>query len=131
MSQSEKIEKTTEYLFNCKHDDPSFDANDSYEHSDVAQALIDEYGWKEVFPYWFDYLRKCCPKEEDVINFANLFFYYGGSDQPICDPYPFVSYFYYRVDTRKYGGEATDIYDSITSPLLSNIGAVSVENDPD
>lgn len=131
VNQNERIIKITEYLFSCRHDDPAFDADDSYEHSDAAQALIDEHGWKEVFPYWFDYLQKRCPREEDVINFANLFFYYGGSDQPLRDPYPFISYFYYRVDTSKYGGEATDIFDSIAIPLLSNIGAVSLENDPD
>jgi len=131
MNQTEKIVKTTEYLFTCRHDDPAFDANDSYEHSDVAQELIDEFGWNVVFPYWFDYLQHHCPTDFDVINYAHLFYYYGGADMPLRDPYPFVSYFYYRVDTRKYGGEATDIFDSIAIPLLSNIGEVSIENDPD
>lgn len=131
MNTTEKIIKTTAYLFGCRHDDPAFDADDSYEHSDAAQNLIDEYGWKTVFPYWFDYLQQHCPKESDVINYAHLFFYYGGTDLPLRDPYPFVSYFYYRVDTKKYGGEATDIFDSIAIPLLSNIGAVSLELNPD
>lgn len=131
MNQNEKIIKATAYLFNCRHDDPDFDSNDSYEHSDTAQELIDEYGWEKVFPYWFDYLQKCCPAAEDVINFANLFFYYGGADHPLRDPYPFISYLYYRVDTAKYGADATDIFDSIVIPLLSNIGDVSLENEPD
>ena len=47
------------------------------------------------------------------------------------DPYPFVSYFYYRVDTKKYGAEATDILDSIAIPLLSHIGDISLESNPD
>ena len=47
------------------------------------------------------------------------------------EPYPFISYFYYRVDTKKFGGAATDIFDSIAIPMLSRIGAVSLENDPD
>ena len=64
-------------------------------------------------------------------NFAHLFFYYGGSEQPLRDPYPFVSYLYYRVDAAKYGADATDIFDSIVIPLLSNIGDVSLENEPD
>ena len=28
----------------CKFDDPAFDADDSYEHSDAAKNLIDEFG---------------------------------------------------------------------------------------
>ena len=131
MKQTSQLLEVTAYLFGCRHDDPLFDADDSYEHSDAAQNLISDYGWNEVFPTWFDYLQKNCPKEEDVINFAHLFYYYGGTDHPVRDPYPFISYFYYRVDTKKYGGEATDIFDSIAIPMLSRIGAVSLENDPD
>ncbi len=131
MNKNEMIEKMTAYLFNCRHDDPAFDADDSYEHSDAAQDLIDEYGWNEVFPYWFDYLQNHCSTEKDVINFAHLFYYYGGADLPLRDPYPFIAYFYYRVDTTKYGAEATDIFDSIVIPLLSNIGDISLENEPD
>ena len=131
MNQKDNIIETTKYLFGCNHDDPAFDADDSYEHSDEAQKLIDEYGWINVFPYCFDYLQQNCPTEADVINFAHLFYYYGGADLPLLDPYPFISYFYYRVDTMKYGGEATDIFDSIAIPLLSNIGEISLENTPD
>ena len=124
------IEKTA-YLFGCRHDDPSFDADDSYEHSDAADQLIETFGWNTVFPYWFQYLREQCPTPDDVLNFANLFFYYGGTDYPMRDPYPFVSYFYYRVDTKQYGAEATDILDSIAIPLLSHIGDISLESNPD
>ena len=50
---------------------------------------------------------------------------------PLRDPYPFISYLYYRVDTQKYGVFATDIFDSIAIPLLDNIGDVSLELAPD
>ncbi len=69
MNQTEKIINTTQYLFPCKFDDPAFDADDSYEHSDVAKNLIDELGWDMVFPYWFDYLQRHCPAEPDVVNY--------------------------------------------------------------
>lgn len=130
MDRKTKLIETTRYLFDCKYDAPDFD-DDTYEHSDAAKALIAEYGWQEVFECWFAYLKENCPTVEDVINFANLFFYYGGTEYSLRDPYPFVSYLYYRVDTKKYGAEATDIFDSITIPLLSNIGDVSLENEPD
>ncbi len=130
MNDTEEIIKTTSYLFNCKFDDPTFDADNSYEHSDKAQKLIRDYGWNTIFPYWFDYLQQCCLTENDVLNFANLFFYYGGTEQPLRDPYPFISYLYYRVDTQKYGGTASDIFDSIAIPLLSNIGEINLEKNP-
>lgn len=129
MYRKTKLFETTRYLFDCKYDAPDFD-DDTYEHSDVASALIAEYGWQEVFDSWFTYLRDNCKTAEDVINFANLFFYYGGTEYYLRDPYPFVSYLYYRVDTKKYGEIATEIFDSITIPLLSNIGDVSLEQTP-
>lgn len=130
MAYSQKLLEITQYLFNCKYDDPDFD-DENYEHSDAAAELIDEFGWSEVFNCWFDYLKSNCPTPEDVINFANLFFYYGGTELPLRDPYPFISYFYYRVDTQKYGAIATDIFDSVAIPLLTNIGEVSLELAPD
>lgn len=129
MDRQTKLIGTTRYLFDCKYDAPDFD-DDTYEHSDIAKALIAEFGWQEVFDCWFTYLKKNCPTEEDVINFANLFFYYGGTEYSMSNPYPFVSYLYYRVDTKKYGEAATEIFDSITIPLLSNIGDVSLEKNP-
>lgn len=130
MDRKTKLIKATRYLFDCKYDAPDFD-DDTYEHSDAAKALIAEYGWQEVFECWFTYLKENCPSAKDVINFANLFFYYGGTEYPLRDPYPFIAYLYYRVNTKEYGAEATDIFDSITIPLLSNIGDVSLENEPD
>lgn len=130
MKDFDKIQAVTAYLFGCDYNDPAFD-DDSTEHEDAAEALVAEYGWNTVFPVWFDYLKGNCPTEADVINFANLFFYYGGADRPLRDPYPFVSYLYYRVDTTQYGGEATDIFDSIVIPMLSRIGDVSLDNQPD
>ena len=128
--EENKIISVTQYLFDCRHDDPSFD-DDNYNHSDTAEALIEEFSWKTVFPYWFEYLQNNCPTAEDVINFAHLFFYYGGAERPVRDPYPFISYLYYRVDTTKYGGAATDIFDSIVIPMLTRIGDVSLDNQTD
>jgi len=128
--QNEKIITVTGYLFDCRHNAPDFD-DDNYDHSDAAEALIEEFGWKTVFPYWFDYLQNHCPEEADVINFAHLFFYYGGAELPVRDPYPFISCLYYRVDTAKYGGAATDIFDSIVIPMLTRIGDINPDNQPD
>ena len=86
-----KLTEITTYPFLSRFEDPTFDADVSYEHSDKAETIIDEYGWGAVFDSWFEYLRASCPAPEDVINFANLFFYYGGADYPVKDPYPFLS----------------------------------------
>ena len=124
------IVEKTKFLFGCDFNDPAFDADESYEHSDVADEIIKEYGWKEVFPCWFQFLKENCKTPEEVLNYANLFYYYGGTDYPIRDPYSFVSYFYYRIDITQYGAQATNILDSIVIPILSRIGDVNLEKNP-
>ena len=98
------LEKETEYLFGCNYLSDEFDP-DGTEHEDEhynrAQALINRYSWNVVFEAWSNYLHKMCRTEEDVINFCNLFFLYGGSEQPIPEPYRFCASLYYRIDVKK------------------------------
>jgi len=124
------LKEITKYLFDCDFNDPTFD-DETSEHGEAAETLIRELGWPEVFDSWFDYLLNNCPTEKAVVNFANLFFYYGGADRPLRDPYRFISYLYYRVDTSKYEDDAITIFDSIAIAMLSKIGDVSLEKTPD
>ena len=59
-----------------------------------------------------------------------MFFCYGGWEHGTRDPYPFISYLYYRVDMKKYAAEAMDIFDSIVIPMLSDIGDISIIDNP-
>ena len=64
----------------------------------VADDLVAEYGWDEVFSETDQYLRRFCTSPETVINFAVLFWNYMWYENPLPDPYRFLAYFYYRIN---------------------------------
>ena len=118
------------------------DAEYYYEHlEEYAEKVISEYDWRDTFAAWAQYLKTHCLTPESVINYANLFWWYGGQDHIIPDPYDCLGYLYYRVDLspEKYGG--ADILDSIATTILPKAGYSSAdlvlhpdympENDPE
>ena len=117
----QKLVKETEYLFNRSYDEELTNAEeDALE--EYAENVISEYDWRDTFSAWDQYLKTHCTTPESVINYANLFWWYGGQDHIIPDPYDFLGYLYYRVDLspEKYGG--ADILDSIATTILPKAG---------
>ena len=93
-----------------------------YMLCDKAEEQIYEFGWDETFKSWKKYLFTECKTPESAINFANLFWSYGGQDHPVSEPYEFLGYFYFRIDfdTEKY--DAGGILDSLAIDLLPRAG---------
>ena len=76
------------------------------------------------------YLKTKCNTPEEVINWANLFFWFGGYERAIPDPYNFLGYLYYKVDVAKYVDDAQTVFDGIAIGILEKIGKVSLINTP-
>ena len=89
---------------------------------DKVEQQITEFGWDKTFESWKNYLFTECKTPESAINFANLFWSYGGQDYPVIEPYKFLGYFYYRIDfdTEKY--DELGILDSLAIDLLPKAG---------
>lgn len=124
------ITEETNYLFNVDFFSDSFDPEGNEEHLDRAEQLIDSHPWSDVFNSWNNYLHNNCKTPEEVINFCNLFVYYGGTEQFIPHPYEFLGYIYYMVDTEKYWDEAGELLDSLSVSVLEKAGEISSWNDP-
>jgi len=117
----QKLVKDTEYLFNRSYDEELTNAEeDALE--EYAENVISEYDWRDTFSAWDQYLKTHCTTPESVINYANLFWWYGGQDHPIPEPHKFLGYFYYRInmETSKY--DEMDILDSLSTTILKNAG---------
>ena len=84
------INYETEYLFKCDFFSDEFDPEGKEDHLDRANNLLEAHPWKDIFNSWDNYLRTNCKTPEEVINFCNLFFYYGGTEQFISEPYTFL-----------------------------------------
>jgi len=89
---------------------------------DTVEKQIDEFGWKDTFHCWKRYLTNKCLTPEAVINFANLFWWYGGQDHIIPDPYEFLAIFYARIDFDATRYDPMDILDSIATTILPKAG---------
>ena len=115
-----EIDKQTYLLFNRTYGD---DTSQEYDLLlDKVEQQITEFGWDKTFESWKNYLFTECKTPESAINFANLFWSYGGQDYPVIEPYKFLGYFYYRIDfdTEKY--DKLGILDSLTIDLLPKAG---------
>lgn len=114
------IKDITNFLFNCNFTDDSFDPDGNETHLDVAQELMESYPWIDIVKEWHNYLYANCHTPEEVINFANLFYYYDGADNYNPDPYKFLGYLYAHVDMDLYWDIAGDLFDSVALAILRN-----------
>ena len=115
-----ETDKQTYLLFNRIYGD---DTSQEYDLLlDKVEQQISEFGWEKTFESWINYLFTECKTPESAINFANLFWSYGGQDHPVIEPYKFLGYFYYRIDfdTEKY--DELGILDSLAIDLLPKAG---------
>ena len=130
MTDINKIKNETEYLFKCDFFSDEFDPDGEEEHLDRADNLLEAYPWKDIFNSWNDFLHANCKTPEEVINFCNLFYYYGGTDQFIPEPYSFLGYIFSIVDWDKNWDTAGDFLDGFCISILEKAGEVSLVKDP-
>ena len=115
------IDNETLYLFNRPYDEELTDEQDE-ALLDRAQQQIIDYGWDKTFASWRQYLFSNCTTPEAVINFAHLFWSYGGYEYIIPDPYNFLVYMYYRIDMNVQKYDDMDILDGIAITILPKAG---------
>ncbi len=130
MSNNQYLINETSYLFEVNFFSNDFDPEGHEEHLLRAQKLLESCAWSDIFSAWSDYLFMRCQTPEEVINFANLFFYYGGHEQFITEPYDFLGYIYYRVDIEKYWDKAGEFLDELAVSILEKAGEISTINNP-
>lgn len=130
MINPQNITETTEYLFNCNFFDESFDPDGSETHQELAEEVMSNNLWQDVFTSWNKYLRNNCSTPEAVINFCNLFVYYGGTENPIRDPYDFLGYIFSKVDLDKYWDTAGELLDGLAVAILQRTGDISLAKNP-
>lgn len=123
----EVIDADTCRLYGCLYDEISH--RELHELTDLAESMIAEYGSAAVIRRWEEYLYSRCTTPESVVNFANLFWCYGGYEYRISDACRFLGYIFYRIgfdpDTYDYGEDkydVTGILDSIATCVMVKAG---------
>lgn len=124
------IKEVTQYLFNCDFFDDEFDPEGNEIHLDKAQELQETFSWNDIVAEWHNYLYANCHTADEIINFANLFMYYGGTNEFNPEPYKFLGYLYAGVDLNVYWDRAGDLFDSISIDILGNQQLIDLREDP-
>lgn len=130
MSKKFGLHDATSYLFGCDFFDDDFDPEGKEEHLECAEELLSSYSFNDIFAEWNKYLHDNCKTSEDVINFCNLFAYYGGQDYYIPEAYDFVGYIYYMVDIEREWDNVGDFLDGFCNAILERAGKISLSRDP-
>lgn len=126
----ESLYEITKYLFDCDYFSEDFDPEGYETHQDKAQELQSACPWKDIVAQWHNYLYTYCHTADEIINFANLFMYYGGTENFNPEPYKFLGYLYAGVDMDLYWEKAGDLFDSIAIDILSNQLLINLMDDP-
>ena len=87
----------------------------------LAQKVVDKYGWNMVFEEANNLLHTKCKTPESVVNFSNLYYLYNWHEYAVPDPYSFLAYIYYIIDFDRIKYNA-DILDTIVSGMLPASG---------
>ena len=109
------------YLFGRYWDEDLSDDEEDKLYS-IADEVLTDYEWTEVFSSTLKYLHNECISPEDVINFAHLYWIYGWYENDIADPYKFLGYMYYRIDLKVDEYDDMDILDSLATTILPRAG---------
>lgn len=124
------LKEITKELFSQDFFDDSFDPDGQETNLDKAQELMEQYPWNDIITTWHEYLFTNCNTPEEVINYANLFIYYGGTDGYNSDPYKFLGYLFYRVDMDVYYDTAYNVFEAIALDILSYQNLIDLSEDP-
>ncbi len=109
-----------EQLYNCDFFSDDFDPDGHEDHLELVSKVMDEYSFKDFYYASFDWLRRNCKTPEQYINFANLYYYYGGSDFFVDNPYPFLAYLYNGIDWEN-DVENAEIADNVFESIAVNM----------
>ena len=129
MNNKKHLQDETNYLFNIDFNNEDLTEDQEDEYLNHLENLLKNYTWNEIFTCWFDYLKNNCKSDNDILNWANIFFWYDGHTYPIPNTFDFLGYLYYRIDVTK-NMDAQHIFDSIAIPILEKLGEADIVADP-
>ena len=121
------INEITKKLFSISYENDLDDDKTSDVYENMATELMKNNKWSDVYASWFNYLVNDCKTEEEVLNFANLFWLYEGYKRFIPNAAEFCAFFYANISFDNHP-DAPEILDSITCEVFLNSGIYPKES---
>lgn len=116
---TQSLKEVIDYLFNRRWDEELSDENEE-SLQEMFDHAIENYGWKQVFEAIDIYMRTTCITSDSTVNFANLFWGYTcANPRKIPEPYRFLGYLYYRVNSKPWEYDCAEVYEGLVFNMLS------------
>lgn len=116
-----------EELFKANYLETSHD--EFIKLDELAQSILNNNPWDEIYENFDNYLRNECKTEDDVINYVYFFVRYCDLNFIIpsqYDPYDLVGYIYSMVDLEKRWDDCGGVFDDFANQALR----IDLYNDP-
>ncbi len=127
---SSTLTEKIQFLFDCDYFSDDFDPDGNEVHQDMAENLLKENAWKDIFNEVYRFMVKHCTTAKEMFNFCNLYCIYLFDEQPIDIPYEFVARVLHFSDLDKNWDSYGDFIDSFTVNILKNSGKVDLMKSP-
>ncbi|ORX86956.1 hypothetical protein BCR32DRAFT_324677 [Anaeromyces robustus] len=116
---NQALKEVIDSLFNRRWDDELSDEEEE-KFQNLYDSTVEKYGWEQMFSAIDQYMRGSCLTSDTTINFANLFWNYNCEiSRKIPNPYRFLGYLYYRVNSEPWKYDCTETYEGLVYKLLS------------
>lgn len=118
MDKSELYDNIS-FLFN-RHWDEELTDEEEEMLQDKYDILVNNQGWESVFCAIDHYMRSECLTGDAACNFAHLFWGYTcANPRKIPEPYSFLGYLYYRVNSKPWDYDCAEVYEGLVFNMLS------------
>lgn len=121
-STGDFITRQTNKLFSVSYEYLSENDDLLEEYENIADQLQKSYPWDDVAKAWLDFFYTQCPDAQAVLNYANLFWLYGGYENPVRDPYKFLGYLYYMLGDAATDDAVITLTDGLAAEILRHAG---------
>ncbi len=123
IGRNKAIDEITKKLFSIDYESDFADETLANTYEKIADDQISNYNWQDVYNSWYQYLIKKCKTEQDILNFANLFWFYGGYNYRIVNAVELSAYLYGNISFENHP-EAISVIDGIAYKTLTNSGII-------
>lgn len=124
------IKDYTNYLFSCQFDSTDFDPEGKENHLDIAEEVKGKFPWKKIIEEWVTYLYEKCNTSQQVLNYCNLFIYYGGADNYVPDVYKFSGYLLCKMEPLLADSNVFNLIDGLIISILEYQGLINLNDNP-
>lgn len=118
-----------DFLFGCDFFSDDFDPDGEEVHCDTNDELLESYDNKVILDCALEYFYERCKSVDEIINFCNLFFYYGYYEIDNPKALEFLGYIFAVINYDDYP-DTYEFLDGFACSVMEHNKLASLYDDP-